>query len=543
MADNRKRRQPTDATRYARDTARANAKQAEAAAKAAEAAAKQKESEGRAREAEARARAAQAEAESRARATEAEANARRESERLKREGEERERQSRERREREERTAQAKREETARRDAYTSLGITIGAITAGYALGTKFGNKQAGQNAAAAQLTSSQVDRLGAAADKLNRGSARIVGTPTGDKARAIVSEAYALGKSNAGNQSPGYAGKAPSKTIFASIGRPAPIQFATPALAALQGASALYLSQQVKDPLQSNLIRAEGILAITAAVAQSKVLLSSGTTTPRPSSTSIASIEALRERIGREATERAAKDQGKLVKDVAKAEKAVSKARDGLLAASRAELRQMAIDAGIKGAQRASKDRLVELIKAATNKALPVIAVGAVALSALSAGVGTAQAGGSSSDVARAAANPVFDAAVSTAVAIGVGGLPGLAASLVTGLGLGGLREVARVAAEREAEAERAFEGMSPERREQAMAEAAQTLAAAEDGAFGSGVVPTPEPIINATPPQTRERMTGEMAEALRPNMSGPTFVDAYRRSDGAYVRGHFRHR
>ena len=538
MAETRKRRRqsPSEAARYARDAARANAKQAEAAAK-------QKESESRAREAEARARAAQAEAESRARSAEAEANARREAERLKREGEQRERETREREAQAERAAKAKREEAARRDAYTSLGITMGAITAGYALGTKFGGKQAQQNAAAAKLTSDQVDRLGAAADKLNRGNSRIVGTSAGDKARAIVSEAYALGKSNAGNNSPGYAGKAPSKTIFATIGRPAPIQFATPLLAGAQGVSALYLSQQIKDPLQSNLVRAEGILAITAAVAQSKVLLGSGTTTPRPSSTSIASIEALRERIGRETAERAIKDQGKLIKEVGKAEKAVTKARDGLLAASRAELRQMAMDAGIKGAQRASKERLVELIKAATNKALPVLAVGAVALSALSAGVGTAQAGGSATDVVRATANPLFDFGASTAAGLALGGVPGLVASLVTGLGLSGLREISRVAVEREAEAERAFEGMSPEQRERAMSEAAQTLAAAEDGAFGSGVAPTPEPVINAEPPQTRERMIGQIVDALRPNMSGPTFVDAHRRSDGVYVRGHFRHR
>lgn len=183
-----------------------------------------------------------------------------------------------------------------------LGAQVGAVLGGYALGSGW---MAGTSKLkdAAATSGAAVEKLGRAAEKVLklRPNSIIAGTPSGDRAKAIVNEAYAIGGAKPAFPSPGYPGS--SKTaqqIFSKAGRARPADYVPAGLNLAMGTAAIgasFIPGQPESLRQTE--RIVGAFELALGVGQIKAL----STAPvlRPAAGAVSAIEALRNRVVREA--------------------------------------------------------------------------------------------------------------------------------------------------------------------------------------------------------------------------------------------------
>jgi len=268
---------PLPVRRPDRADAIARAAEAAAKAKAAEAAARTEEARAAAEQAEAQARAAEAQA----RAIEAETRAR------------------------EAEAARKAEESAakERSSYLVPGITaVLAVVAGGAA-WKLGRLIGRVAAAGAKETIQSVNALGREAAKLQNIKGALAGTPKGDEAKAIVNEAYALGGVKSAFPSPGYQAPPKAQSVFDALGKPPKAADYVAGGLAVEGAITTGASFVVEDESAKQALRIAGSASLAGAAGLKAALAVAKAAAPRPSSRAIASIEAIRHRLVREADE------------------------------------------------------------------------------------------------------------------------------------------------------------------------------------------------------------------------------------------------
>lgn len=261
---------------------------AETIARAAEAAAKAKAAEASARTEEARAAAEKAAAEARAaeakaRAIEAETRAR------------------------EAESVRKAEESAAKERSSYLVPAVTAALAVVAGGAawKLGRLIGRVAALGAKETIQSVNALGREAAKLQKIKGTLAGTPKGDEAKAIVNEAYALGGVKSAFPSAGYQAAPKAKSLFDTLGKPPKAADYVASALAVEGAVTTGASFVVEDESAKQALRIAGSASLAGAAGLKAALAVAKAAAPRPSSRAIASIEAIRHRIVREADQAA----------------------------------------------------------------------------------------------------------------------------------------------------------------------------------------------------------------------------------------------
>lgn len=177
---------------------------------------------------------------------------------------------------------------------------IGASIGGYLAGSKL-LSGAGQLKDQAAATASEVGKLGKQAGKLlkSKPNGILAGTPAGDKAKAIVNEAYARGGAKPAFASPGYpaSGKT-AEQVFSGAGRASKYDYIPPAFNAASAAVAGTVS--VFDPNENRRAGERIVAGFEAGMAIGQWRSLAAAPVLRPAASSIASIEALRNRITRE---------------------------------------------------------------------------------------------------------------------------------------------------------------------------------------------------------------------------------------------------
>lgn len=321
--------------------------QAEAAAQKAQAEAEAKARDSEARAAEANAAARKAEADSEARKSEAASKAR---------------EAEEARKAKEAADAAAREREKDQSGYLSTGLAIATGALALVAGVRGGAVLARKAGEAASGTVKAINALGKEAATLNKASRLVAGTVKGDKMKAIVSEADALGRT----------------TNFAGLGRPdageklakglkvAGVAEVAASYAIPAAAPALGMSQESAD-------RAAMLLRVTGAGALAGGYgLKAGfaaTKTVRPSSRAIASINAGANRLAREGAGGAAQvSRNKVGATVARSAGELKAAKAGArVTASRAERQAVDAAATTKRA-RVRADKSVRAAKAGKVK-------------------------------------------------------------------------------------------------------------------------------------------------------------------------------
>lgn len=181
---------------------------------------------------------------------------------------------------------------------------IGAALGGYALGVA--RADVGKLKDGAVATAKEVGNLGKQAGALlkSKPNGLLAGTPSGDKAKAIVNQTYALGGAKPAFASPGYP-KSPqtAQQVFSGTGRANFQDYATPLInvggAAVAGTTAYFDTNDNRRTAERVIAGVEVGIALGSwhALASAPAL--------RPAASAVASIEALRHRIVRETATRA----------------------------------------------------------------------------------------------------------------------------------------------------------------------------------------------------------------------------------------------
>lgn len=186
-----------------------------------------------------------------------------------------------------------------------IGLPAGALLAGGFAGNWFGSKAvAGAEAAGAKMAG-QVEKLGKKADELLKVSPKgvIAGTTAGDKAKAVVNEAYKLGGAKSGFASPGYPSPpAPGALFDKPMGLPGKVNYIIPAANMAIGGAEIGASFMTDDPTTRMVLRSAGAAEFAMGFFQYKALASA--VGVKPASNAVASIEGLRNRITRETATR-----------------------------------------------------------------------------------------------------------------------------------------------------------------------------------------------------------------------------------------------
>jgi len=147
----------------------------------------------------------------------------------------------------------------------------------------------------------EVGKLGAQAGKVlkSRPNSLIVGTPAGDRGKAIVNEAYAHGGARPAFPSPGYPGaNMPASQVFARTGTPRVGDYLVPTMNLTLGSAALVTS--LYDPNENRRMaeRIAGGFEVGLAAGQFKSLATMAAI--RPAASAVSAIEGLRTRLARE---------------------------------------------------------------------------------------------------------------------------------------------------------------------------------------------------------------------------------------------------
>lgn len=182
----------------------------------------------------------------------------------------------------------------------AIALPVAAGVIGAVAGARMGKSAAKVAADHAKTAIKQVETLGRMASELVKGKKVIAGTPAGDKAKAIINEAYALGGVKSAFPSPAYQAPPAAKSVFQKMGAPSGAQYVVPGISVAQGGVALYASTKVEDENLRTALRTEGALAIAGGIFAGKALVSSRAFAPRPRSSAVAAIETARTRIIRE---------------------------------------------------------------------------------------------------------------------------------------------------------------------------------------------------------------------------------------------------
>jgi len=182
-----------------------------------------------------------------------------------------------------------------------IGLPAGALLAGGFAGNWFGSKAvAGAEAAGAKMAG-QVEKLGKKAGELLKVSPKgvIAGTTAGDKAKAVVNEAYKLGGAKSAFASPGYPSPpAPGALFDKPMGLPGRVNYIIPAANMAIGGAEIGASFMTDDPTTRMVLRSAGAGEFAMGFFQYKALASA--VGVNPASNAVASIEGLRNRITRE---------------------------------------------------------------------------------------------------------------------------------------------------------------------------------------------------------------------------------------------------
>lgn len=196
-------------------------------------------------------------------------------------------------------ATAEREANPLRTAFQTAA-PIGAALGGYFAGGKWFSG-AGQLKEQAAANAKQVGSLGKQAGQIlkSRPNGVIAGTPAGDKAKAIVNEAYARGGAQPAFASPGYpaTGKT-AEQVFAGAGRASKYDYIPPAFNAASAGIAGAVS--VYDPNENRRAGERIVAGFEAGMAIGQWRALASAPVLRPAASAVASIEALRNRVVRE---------------------------------------------------------------------------------------------------------------------------------------------------------------------------------------------------------------------------------------------------
>lgn len=255
-------------------------------------------------------------------------------------------------------AQAAATEKEKRDAserqsYLGPAAQIAAGAIGALAAWKLGGALGAKAAVAARDTVKAVNALGKDAAALNKAKALVAGTPKGDKMKAIVTEADALGR----------------KSNFASLGKPGKAADVVTAGLAVEGAISMGASMVVEDPATKQALRIAAVASLGGVVGLKSALSVARQAAPRPSSRAIASINAGANRLAREGAGGAATvSRNKVGVSVAKSAGELKAAKSGArVVANKAERKAVESTATVKRA-RVRGEKSVKAAKAAPMK-------------------------------------------------------------------------------------------------------------------------------------------------------------------------------
>lgn len=233
----------------------------------------------------------------------------------------------------------------------NLFAPVGAAVGGYMVGGSLGHAAIDAAKKTGHQVAVQVGKLGKTAAELTRAapSSVIAGTVKGDRAKALVNEAYARGGAQQAFASPGYPSPPKAETLFANTGKPTTGHYILPGLNVALGGAEVAASFKVDDPNARAILRNGGSFEMAMGLGTWKAL--AGAPGVRPAAMAISAIEGLRQRIVRETATRApagvaiAKGAGNLA--MARGEAAVAgNVAVGKVAASELRAKVPAIQAG-----------------------------------------------------------------------------------------------------------------------------------------------------------------------------------------------------
>lgn len=183
-----------------------------------------------------------------------------------------------------------------------IGLPAGALLVGGFAGNWFGKKAVTAAEAAGAKAAGQVEKLGKKAGELLKTSPKgvISGTVAGDKAKAVVNEAYKVGGAKSAFPSPGYPNPpAPGALFDKPMGLPGRVNYIIPAANMAIGGAEIGASFMTDDPTTRMVLRSAGAGEFAMGFFQYKALATA--VGVKPAAGAVASIEGLRNRVTREA--------------------------------------------------------------------------------------------------------------------------------------------------------------------------------------------------------------------------------------------------